>query len=354
VRIVSAHGPDPLLTAIGGHGVAAVFCADKPGPTVLLRAELDGLPISDEQGSDHRSEIEGVSHKCGHDGHMAILAGMASRLGKSPPARGRVVLLFQPAEETGKGARRVLDDQVFQTLRPDWSFALHNLPGFELGKVIVRPGPFAAASRGIAVELTGETAHAAEPEAGRSPALAVASLIQAFSALGQFHTGLPEAAKATVTHASLGEEAFGTSPGNGRVLVTLRTYQTALADRLEERCRELAEGTAHTYGLTAKVHIKEPFPLTDNDPQAVAIIEQAAAVLGLEVDRPEHPFPWSEDFGHFTGEGTGALFGLGAGAQHPALHHSTYDFPDELLAIGLDLMERIARLALERFPGAPG
>jgi len=217
--------------------------------------------------------------------------------------------------------------------------------------VISRPGVFAAASRGLAVELTGSTAHAAEPEAGRSPALAVAQLIQAFSALGQFHTGLPEAAKATVIRASLGEEAFGTSPGSGRVLVTLRTYDDQVADRLEARCRALAEGTARTYGLQVAVAVREPFPRTINHPEAVALTERAAEDLGHLLVHPDHPFPWSEDFGHFTAACPGALFGLGAGPDHPALHHPDYDFPDALIAPGVDLMERIARQALARGTG---
>ena len=349
-EIVSRCGSPQVLTGLGGHGLAAVFSADLPGSTVLVRAELDALPIDEPSAPAHHSRVSGLSHKCGHDGHMAILVGLAVRLGERPPELGRVVLLFQPAEETGQGARRVLDDPAFQAIRPDWAFALHNLPGFGLGRVVNRAGAFATASRGLAVELTGATAHAAEPEVGRSPALAVASLIQAFSALGQFHTNLSEAAKATVVHASLGEQAFGTSPGHGRVLVTLRAYDAALVDRLEARCRELAAATAQAYGLEVAIQSKEPFPATLNHPQAVEIIAQAAQELGLEAEQPQHPFPWSEDFGHFTAAGPGALFGLGAGRDQAALHHPDYDFPDTLVAPGVDLTERIARLALQRLP----
>lgn len=345
---LAARGPTRIVTGLGGHGLAGVWTAKRPGPRVLLRAELDGLPIPDAIDAPHASASPGRGHKCGHDGHMAILAGVATRLKIEPPECGEVVLLFQPAEETGQGARWVLDDPVFAELTPDWCFSLHNLPGFEAGRVVVRRATFAAASRGLAVELSGASSHAAEPERGRSPALAVASLIQAFSAAGQFHTSLPEAAKATVIHAAVGEPAFGTSPGQGRVLVTLRSYEQEVVERLEARCRELAERTAAAYDLKVAISQVEPFPATLNDDRAVDLVERAADAQGLSIARPDHPFPWSEDFGHFTAAGPGALFGLGAGQRHPALHNPDYDFPDALLQPGVRLFERIARLALEQ------
>ncbi len=343
---LAARGPTRIVTGLGGHGLAGVWSAEVPGPRVLLRAELDGLPIPDEIDAPHASHTPGRGHKCGHDGHMAILAGVAARLEVAPPERGELVLLFQPAEETGQGASWVLEDPAFDGLRPDWCFGLHNLPGFEAGRVVVRPGSFAAASRGLAVELTGASSHAAEPQLGRSPALAVASLIQAFSAAGQFHTSLPEASKTTVIHAAVGEPAFGTSPGRGRVMVTLRAYEQEVVERLEARCRALAERIAAAYELQVEIEQVEPFPATINDARAADLIERAADAEGLSVTRPDQPFPWSEDFGHFTAAGPGALFGLGAGERHPALHNPDYDFPDDLLAPGVRLFERIARLAL--------
>lgn len=127
--------PDRIIAGLGGHGVAAVYQGADPGPTVLFRAELDALPITEETGLGHRSTIAGKAHLCGHDGHMATLAALARGLGRQRPRRGRVVLLFQPAEETGAGAAAVLADPCFAAIAPDVSFSYHNMPGLPLGRV---------------------------------------------------------------------------------------------------------------------------------------------------------------------------------------------------------------------------
>lgn len=340
---VAAFAPDEVLDRVGGHGLIALWRGAAPGPTVVVRCELDALPIPETIALPHGSGRPGVAHKCGHDGHMALVCGLAPRLRERPPAAGAVALLFQPAEETGQGAARVLADPRYAALAPEWCFALHNLPGFPLGAVIVRDGVFAAASRGLVVDLEGATAHAAEPQHGRSPALAVAALVQAFSALPQLATGLHEAAQVTVVHARVGELAFGTSPGVGRVAATLRACDDGVIDRLTERCVSLAQQTAAGWGLSVCERQVEAFPVTVNHPDAAAQVRAAAVAAGLRVVEPEHPFPWSEDVGHLTAATRGALVGLGAGEAHPALHHPTYDFPDALLPVGVALLEGLVR-----------
>jgi amidohydrolase len=171
--LVSA-GPDRIITSLGGHGVAAVYEGREPGPTVLFRAELDGLPIEEVSDLPHRSEVSGKGHLCGHDGHMAILTALGRGLGRRRPQRGRVVLLFQPAEEDGSGAAAVIADPKFRDITPDVAFALHNLPGVSLGKVALAEGPVNCASCGIRIVLGGKTAHASMPEFGISPVSAVA------------------------------------------------------------------------------------------------------------------------------------------------------------------------------------
>jgi amidohydrolase len=272
---------------------------------------------------------------------MAILVGLARRLADRPPARGEAVLLFQPSEENGSGAARVIEDPAFEPVRPDLAFALHNLPGYERGAVVVRDGQFAAASTGLAIRLTGATSHAAEPQRGRTPAPAVASLIDGLDALPQLHVGLDESAKVTVIHARLGEVAFGTTPGSAVVMATLRSHDEPVMARLERAARRLAEHTAAAHGLEHAIELVEPFPATANDPAANELVRDAAKAVGLSVVEPSVPFPWSEDFGHFTGRFGGALFGLGAGRDHPALHHPDYDFPDALLSSGVALLDGI-------------
>ena len=331
--------PDELLTGIGGSGIMAVYEGDSPGPSLMLRSELDALPISEPAALDiaYRSENSGISHKCGHDGHMSILAGVALVLGQIRPAKGKICLLFQPAEEVGEGAQKILDDPKFQQNEPDYMLALHNLPGYPINSIIVRDGIFAAASVGMKTHLRGDTSHAAHPEDGRSPALAVAQLINTISALPQFHVPLSDAAKATIIHARIGEQAFGTSPGEAEVMATLRAFENRWLDRMADRAEKLVKSTAAMYGLEYKIDWVEPFRATSSRSEINQHIRKTAHKMNLELVEPNKPFAWSEDFGRFTEKYEGALFGLGAGIDQPQLHASAYDFPDELIASGTDV-----------------
>jgi len=349
-----AASPDMLLTGLGGlggHGVAAVYNGSKQGPTMLLRAELDGLPIPETSGVSHFSRSPGTSHSCGHDGHMAMLAGTATLLRTNRPKCGRVVLLFQPAEENGMGARAILNDATFDQLRPDMAFALHNLPGYPLGQIFVRSGTFAMGSIGIALKLTGRIAHAAYPESGNSPAPAIAHLIGALN--GPLVGSQASSSLITVIHARLGEPSFGTAPGEGVVMATLRSESEQGLDDLKQSVVEMAQRIAAAAGLSLQVEWRDPFPATINDPAYVDIISQHARSLGLDVVSMQSPLRWSEDFGWFLAKSPGVLFGIGAGETQPVLHAPDYDFPDQLLEIGsrfwITLIDRI--VGLERIPG---
>jgi amidohydrolase len=170
----------------------------------------------------HKSEVPGKGHLCGHDGHSTILLGFARLIARQRPKRGRVVLLFQPAEENGAGAAAVLADPRFESIRPDWSFSLHNIPGLPLFHVSLAPGPVNCASRGLRIVLSGRTSHASTPEAGISPATALSQIIPGLMALGPGGPLTEDFKLATVVHAKLGEPAFGVAPGNAEIWVTLR------------------------------------------------------------------------------------------------------------------------------------
>lgn len=333
--LLAATRPERLLTGIGGQGLAALYKGELPGPTVMVRCELDGLPRPDDPGA---------YHGCGHDGHMAIVAGLAERLGSSPPERGSVMLLFQPSEETGAGAALLLADQRFRSAMPDLAVALHNIPGFPLGEVLLRTGVFAAASTGITVRLKGTRAHAGEPQKGNSPAMAMAQIIQTFSGIPQFATGLGQPGKVTVVHAGLGTRAFGTSPGEAVVMATVRALDTELMRLLYRRCESSAAGIAAAFGLEVSVEPEEEFPPVVNDAGLVAVVGRAAGNLGMRTRTLDEPFPWSEDFGHFTGAIPGVLFGLGAGETWHPLHNPDYDFPDDLLEPGTGILLETVRL----------
>lgn len=334
---LEAARPDRIVTRLGGHGVAAVFDGRRSGPTVLLRCDMDALPMPEGIDVPYASPDPGAAHKCGHDGHMTIQLGVARALSQQRPARGRVVVLFQPAEETGEGAERVIEDERFADLRPDRAIALHNLPGRPLGQVVVRSGAFASASQGMIVDLRGVTSHAAEPHMGRSPVAAAANIAQGIQAAPQRAVSLDTCVQATVVGIDVGGPAFGTSPGNGRVMATLRAHTSEGMAQLTSYCERLAAGIAHAYELECDISWTDRFPATENTPAVARLISDAARSMGLEVVDPGVPFSWSEDFGHFTSRFPGALFGLGSGADTAPLHHPDFDFPDALIETGRDL-----------------
>ena len=333
--------PDHLVENIGGHGVAAVYNGKNRGVSVMLRCELDALPIREVNEIEYRSENDGVGHKCGHDGHMAILCGIASLLAQKRPETGRVTLLFQPAEETGEGAARVLADEKFSTIEPDFIYALHNLPGFKKNQIILKDNIFASASRGMIINLKGAPSHASHPEDGKNPALAVSQIIQHLFEIPQMHTELHRASLITPVAIRVGNPAFGTSAGDGEVMATLRAHEEGDMKRMAEKAEKVAYKTAELHELEAKISWTENFEAVNNDRECTEIISINANKEQLNTLKVKHSFPWSEDFGLFTSYYKGALFGLGAGMKQPQLHNNDYDFPDEIIRTGIRIFWNI-------------
>ena len=183
IDFTSQCAPSAIIDRLSRYGVAVVYTFADDGPTLLFRCETDALPIQDVNTYAHRSTVSGVSHKCGHDGHAAIVAGLAPWLSQGTFHTERVVLLFQPAEETGKGAIAVIEDPRFAPYRPDYAFALHNVPGYRLHEVVWVADQFSPTVQSMAISLFGKGPHASEPENGVNPASAIAELIQAFDRL---------------------------------------------------------------------------------------------------------------------------------------------------------------------------
>jgi len=328
------HKSDQVIEKMGGHGIAIIYKGTHPGPTTMIRCELDGLPILEENKFEYRSVNKGSFHGCGHDGHMAIVAGVGMHLAKNTPDIGNVVLLYQPAEETGEGAEKVLNSKKFNKLQPDYAFALHNLPGYEKKQIIIKEGPFAAASKGMIINIKGKTSHAAHPEDGNSPSEAMCKIIVGLHKLPE---GLDKFSLLTVVHAKLGEIAFGTTPGTADIMATLRAYEDEVLDKLTQYAETLVIQIADENGLEVNISYTESFAATVNDTEALGMIKCAAEQINLEVKTIDQPFRWSEDFGRFSKEAKTALVGLGAGLHQPQLHEPTYDFPDEILETGVNL-----------------
>ena len=339
--------PDEVIAGLGGHGVAAVYQGAEPGPTVMVRCELDALPIEELGEVAHRSTVPGKGHLCGHDGHMAIMAATARWLGRNRPTRGRAIVLFQPAEEDGSGAAKVLEDARFAALAPDYALSVHNFPGLALGHAVLAAGPMNCASRGMKITLTGRTAHASQPENGVSPAPALATLIPTLTALSHgTRSADPHFALATVTHARLGEPAFGIAPGFAEVWVTLRTQKDdAMAD-LVARAEAEVHKAAGEGGVKAGISYHDVFHHCENHPEATQILMDALQSQSIPVSSGNLPMRASEDFGRFGACAKSAMFLLGSGTDSPSLHNPDYDFPDTLIPLGARIFVSALRTKL--------
>ena len=295
--------------------------------TIAFRADLDAVPL--EEG--------GFAHLCGHDGHVAILAGLALSLTGETPKRD-VLLIFQPGEETGQGAALVMEERTEEKVFSNISeiYALHNIPGRPEGSILIRHGTFACASEGWEMRFKGEASHAAYPEKGKNPAMVMAHLIQGIEASLKERTG-GSILLSTVVGISLGGEAYGVSPGEGILRLTLRGEDPEEFEAFKKMIRSLAREMCREAGLGLEITRHDPFPPTVNDPACLDHLESAAREAGLACLYPEEPFRWSEDFGHFLKKFPGAMLGLGSGEACPPLHTRDYEFPDGILAAGLAL-----------------
>ncbi len=351
--------PSSIHQNIGNTGIIAIWQNENfdetKNKTIAFRAELDALPIPEPNNFEYKSENNGVSHKCGHDGHMTILLGVAEYLKEnfdkiSKENNKRIILLFQPAEETGEGALQMLQDEKMQklNLKIDYFFALHNVPSYEKNLIVCRENTFAAASTGIIIEFEGLTSHAAEPQNGKNPALALSELITFLyflseNVIKEKHN--KDFVLVTVVDAILGETsrkslddiAFGVSPAKARICATLRSYLDEDLNLLSQKTEQKAQELAQKYDLKLKISYSERFAATTNTPKSVQLIQNTAKKLGLNYQDKEKPFSWSEDFGQFTNRFEGAMFGLGSGINTPELHHSNYDFPDEITQTGINI-----------------
>ncbi|KAA3501470.1 amidohydrolase [Rhizobium rhizogenes] len=335
--------PDKLLADLGGHGVAAVYDSGKSGPAILIRSELDALPIHEKSEAEYRSGADGKGHLCGHDGHSTILTALALGLSRNRPQTGSVILLYQPAEETGAGAAAVIADPRFGEIKPDYSFSLHNLPGLPFGHASVVEGPVNCASRGIKIRLSGKTAHASSPEHGVSPMRAISQLMPALTDLGSGFPPEPDFSMVTITHAVMGEAAFGISPADAEVWATLRTLTD---DRMEKLCtaaEALAKKLADEQKLALDITYDDIFLHCENTSEAVEHIRRALDEEKISHSSEGLPMRASEDFGRFRAVSSSAMFFLGAGKDYPNLHNPDYDFPDALIGIGAGIFMRIIR-----------
>jgi amidohydrolase len=337
VRMILPSNPDKVYEGVGGHGILAIYKGRSPGKTLMVRTDMDALPIQEDGKWPYASTIPGVAHLCGHDGHTTIGVAVARMLGLKRPESGDTILLFQPSEENGMGARRMLEDPVMKSLHVDSVIALHNLPGLPANQVVVKDGPFACASEGLILQFNGHTSHAAEPENGINPIDAILELLQELAPYRKNVDNEPFTL-ITVVHINVGNPAFGISPGTGTVMLTLRAEKNEILQQLKEHVL----GRAHEISKKNKLRIQseecEHFAATINQQGFAKAVHEASQKAGLTAAIMKKPFRWSEDAGVFIEKYGGGLLGLGAGMDVPDLHHPLYDFPDKLIAKGAGLL----------------
>ena len=323
-----------------GRWFYAVYTAGADRKNIAFRADIDALPQPEYLDLPYASRSPGVSHKCGHEGHAASLAGFALEIDQYG-ADHNVFFLFQHAEETGDGAAEA---SVFiKENKIDEIFGYHNMNDVAFKAIGVRDGIIFSPSSGLIIHMEGRPSHASMPETGKNPAFAIAQLVNSLPDLtaSDQYTGR---VLCSVIQIAVGERAFGSNASQGDLLLTVRaTYEEDL-NYLLKKIEDLAEQLADRDGLKLSFEYVDAFPETRNHAESNAKIRQAAENLSLELVELVDPIRSSEDFGYYTKLTAGAFFLIGNGKDYPAVHTREYDFRDELIPVASDIFRELLRL----------
>ncbi len=338
--------PGVQVRSVGGTGLLATIEGSVPGTGLLLRADIDALPIEEDMPRlAYQSANPGVSHKCGHDGHATSLLGAVAEVAeRSLVKQGCLYALFQPAEETGKGAARVLNDKDFPAGNIQKAFAYHNVPKAPLGQLLFKGGTFSAGVISVAIRFFGKNTHAAEPDEGINPSRAISELLQQAAHMEERSPEEADFALITPIYGQFGEKAYGTAAGAGELHFTLRCWNAKRLDALKSELSVRVEDLAVREGLRHEISWFEEFRPTQNT--AKERIRQAGERLQLELCELQAPFKWGEDFGLFTERYDGGMYGLGSGTDQVALHHPEFDYPDDLLNQARDMFVQLVEMEL--------
>lgn len=347
----------PVVRGLGITGVVGIIKNGNSDRAIGLRADMDALPMQELNTFDHASRHPGKMHACGHDGHTAMLLGAAHYLSRHRNFDGTVYLIFQPAEEGGAGARKMIEDGLFDQFPMDAVYGMHNWPGLPAGSFGVIPGPMMASSNEFRVTVKGKGAHAAQPHRGIDPVMVAVQIAQAWQTIISREKNPLETAVLSITQIHAGS-ATNVIPDEAVLIGTVRTFSTAVLDLIQERMEAMAQGIAAGFNASVDFGFKRNYPPLINDPEKTAFaVEAMRAVVGpAAVNTAVEPTMGAEDFAFmlqakpgcyvFIGNGDGEHRAGGHGLGPCQLHNGSYDFNDDLLPIGASYWARLVEMSL--------
>ncbi len=345
---LKAFGCDEVVPAIGRTGVVGVIKGKRApgGKTIGLRADMDALPIEEATGLSYASTVAGKMHACGHDGHTAMLLGAARYLAETRNFSGQAVVIFQPAEEGGAGAKAMIDDGLMTRFGIEEVYGMHNYPGIAAGEFAIRPGPMMAAADHLSIEIEGKGGHAARPHFTIDPVLIGAQIVTQLQSIVGRNVDPLDSAVVSICLFQAGT-TNNVIPQKALLRGTARSLTPDVQDLVETRIREIVEGTARMHGARAALTYIRSYPVTRNhSDQAAFAASVAREIVGdSHVDTNVLPVMGAEDFSFMLEARPGAFIFVGNG-DSAGLHHPAYDFNDEIIPVGASYWVRLVEKAL--------
>ncbi|MEM9634386.1 MAG: M20 aminoacylase family protein [Pseudomonadota bacterium] len=347
-ELLESFGVDEVTTGIGKTGVVGVIKGRNggKGKTIGLRADMDALPIEEATHKPYASKVPGKMHACGHDGHTAMLLGAAKYLAETRNFDGTVVVIFQPAEEGGAGAKAMIDDGLMTRWPIDEVYGMHNYPGMPVGEFAIRKGPIMAATDEFRITITGKGGHAAKPHQTIDPVVIGSKMVSVLQTIASRNANPLDSVVVSVTVFEAGN-AFNVIPQEATLRGTVRTLSPEMRDLAEQRMTNIVKSIAEAFDATAELNFRRGYPVTANhDDQTDFAADIAEGIAGLgKVNRNIDPMMGGEDFSYMLEERPGAFIFAGNG-DTAGLHHPEYDFNDELIPVGCSYWVKLVETAL--------
>ena len=340
-------------SGVGKTGVVGVIRGQRgdSGRAVGLRADMDALPMHEENDFPHASRFKGRMHGCGHDGHTTMLLGAARYLAATRRFDGTAYLIFQPGEEGFAGGKAMVDDGLFERFPADEIYALHNWPGLPPGTIAVRPGPMMAAADRIEIHVEGRGGHGAHPYMAVDPVLVAGHIITAAQSIVSRNVSPLDTAVVSLCAMHAGNlAAMSVIPRDARLVGTVRTFRAATQDAIERRLTDLVHSIAAAFGAKATLKYERVYPATINSEREAEFAARVAdSLVGPDkVVRDLEPSMGSEDFSFMLQQRPGAYARLGQGGAEGGcfLHNSRYDFNDDVIPLGAGYLAALAEAAM--------